>query len=90
MMADKKPPMIRRLRFSILILISQVLLIALAITWLIHMFLIALHGSLYFIENNPYILWAEISASLLITILAITILVMQLRRLGERRSTDRD
>jgi len=61
------------------------LLVALAITWLIHMVLIALKGSLYFIENNPYILWAEISAALLITTLAIAVLIMQLKRLGERR-----
>jgi hypothetical protein len=64
------------------------LLVALAIAWLIHMFLIALHGSLYFIENNPYILWAEISATLLITTLAIAVLIMQLKRLSERRRDD--
>ena len=75
----------RRLKFTILVIMSQMLLVALAITWLIQMFLIALNGSLYFIENNPYILWAEISASLLITIFAITVLTMQLRRLSERR-----
>jgi len=64
------------------------LLIALAIAWLIHMVLIALNGSLYFVENNPYILWAEILAAVLITILAIIVLIMQLKRLGERRRSD--
>jgi hypothetical protein len=64
------------------------LLVALAIAWLIHMFLIALNGSIYFIENNPYILWAEISAALLITIFAISVLIMQLKRLSERRRSD--
>jgi len=64
------------------------LLVALAIAWLIHMFLIALNGSLYFIENNPYILWAEISVAVLIIILAITVLIIQLQRLGERRRGD--
>ena len=78
----------RRLKFTLLVIVSQILLVALAIAWLIHMFLIALHGSLYFIENNPYILWAEISAALLITTFAITVLIMQLKRLGERRGGD--
>jgi membrane protein implicated in regulation of membrane protease activity len=79
----------RRLRFSTLILITQMLLIALAITWLLHVVTIAVHGSVYFVENNPFILWAEITASLLITIFAIFILVLQIQRLGERRRTDR-
>ncbi len=80
----------RRLKFTLLVMVSQMLLVALAIVWLIHMFLIALNGSLYFIENNPYILWAEISAAVLIIFFAITILIIQLQRLGERRGTDRN
>ena len=75
----------RRLKFTLLVIVSQILLVALAIAWLIHMFFIALNGAIYFIENNPYILWAEISAALLITIFAISILIMQLKRLSERR-----
>ena len=78
----------RRLNFTLLVIVSQMLLVALAIAWLIHMVLIALKGSLYFIENNPYILWVEISAAVLITTLAITVLIMQLKRLGERRRGD--
>ena len=78
----------RRLKFTLLVIASQILLVALAIAWLIHMFFIALHGSIYFIENNRCILWAEISAVLLITTLAITVLIMQLKRLGERRGRD--
>jgi hypothetical protein len=65
------------------------LLVALAIAWLIHMFLIALNGSLYFTENNTYILWVEISAAALIIIFAITVLAIQLKRLSERRQGDR-
>jgi len=80
----------RRLRFSTLILITQMLLIALAITWLLHMVTIAVYGSVYFVEDNPLILWAEISASILITIFAIFILVLQIQRLGERRGSDRN
>jgi len=80
----------RRLRFSTLVITTQVLLAALAIAWLIHMVIIALTGSIYFVENNPFILWAEIGLSILITLFAIFVLVVQLQRLGERRSSDRN
>ena len=72
------------------VLISQALLIALAISWLIHMLIIAVNGSAYFVENNHFTLWTEITASVLITIFAIFILITQIQRLGERRRTDRD
>ena len=78
----------RRLNFKLLVIVSQILLVALAIAWTVHMVLIAMKGSLYFIENNPYIMWTEISAAILITALAITVLIMQLKRLGERRRGD--
>ena len=78
----------RRLKFTLLVIVSQILLIALAIAWLIHMVTIALNGSVYFIESNPYILWAEIVTVALVISLAITVLIMQLRRLGERRRGD--
>jgi ABC-type nickel/cobalt efflux system permease component RcnA len=71
-----------------LVLVSQILLIALAISWLIHMLTIAAEGSIYFVENNPVILWTEISVSILITAFAIYILIIQIRRLGERRESD--
>ena len=89
-MADKKPSMRRRLRFSTLVMITQMLLIAMAIAWLVRMVTIAISGSVYFVENNLFILWGEISISVLITIFAICILAMQIRRLGERRNTDRN
>ena len=79
----------RRLRFSLYIVISQILLVALAISWLVHMTIIAVSGSVYFVENNPWILWAEISVSVLITMFAVFILIMQIQRLGERRSADK-
>jgi ABC-type nickel/cobalt efflux system permease component RcnA len=79
----------RRLRLAVLILISQMLLIALAISWLVHMLTIAKQGSAYFVENNHFILYSEITASLLITIFAICMVVIQIRRLGERRTIDR-
>jgi ABC-type nickel/cobalt efflux system permease component RcnA len=88
-MNDKQSPMQRRLRFSLLIVISQILLIALAISWLVHMATIAISGSVYFVENNPLILWSEIIVSVLITLFAIFILVRQIQKLGERRTNDR-
>ena len=80
----------RRLKSTSYIVVSQALLIALSVSWLIHMVIIAINGSVYFVENSSIILWAEITASVLITIFAVSILVTQIRRLGERRSTDSD
>jgi ABC-type nickel/cobalt efflux system permease component RcnA len=89
-MDNKTRAMQRRLRFSLLILLSQIMLIALAISWLVHMGIIAISGSAYFVENNPVILWAEITISVLITLFAIYLLVVQIQRLGERRGADRN
>jgi hypothetical protein len=87
---DKIHPMQRRLRFSLLILVSQILLISLAFSWLVHMITIAVSGSAYFVENNHFILWSEIIISILITIFAVYILAIQIQRLGERRGADRN
>jgi membrane protein YdbS with pleckstrin-like domain len=88
MIVEKRLTMRRRLRSTAFVIVSQALLIALAISWIIHMSMIALYGSVYFIENNPFILWAEIIGSALITIFAIFILITQIQRLGERRKGD--
>jgi uncharacterized membrane protein YbhN (UPF0104 family) len=79
----------RRLKSTLFVVISQALLIALATSWLIHMVIIAVDGAAYFVENNHFILWAEIIGSVLITVFAIFILVSQIHRLSERRNTDR-
>ena len=89
-MKNEKPYMRRRLKNTASVLISQMLLIALAIAWLIHMVIIAVSGSIYFIENNPFILWGEIAVSALIALFAIYVLVVQIKKLGERRSSDRE
>jgi hypothetical protein len=89
MVVKNNVTMNRRLRFTTFVLVTQALLIALAISWLIHMVIIAVNGSAYFVENNPLILWGEITASVLITLFAIYILVAQIQRLGERRRGDR-
>ena len=88
-MAVNRFPMRRRLKSTILIMISQALLAALAVSWIVHMALIAANGSVYFVENNPLILWSEIAASIFIVVFAASILIMQIRRLGERRRSDR-
>lgn len=79
----------RRLKSATLILISHMLLIALAFAWLLQMVMIAREGSAYFIENNSLILYGEIAGSALIIIFGFYVLVTQIRRLGERRETDR-
>ena len=46
----------RRVRFALVILASQILLIALGITWVIQMTLIAMKGSVIFVEYNRTVL----------------------------------
>jgi len=79
----------RRLRLATLILVSQMLLMALAFAWFLQMVIIAKDGSAYFIENNHLILYGEITGALLIIIFGLYVLVTQIRRLGERRESDR-
>ena len=71
------------------VLISQILLIALAVSWFVHMMLIEIHGSVYFVESSPLILWSEIVMTVAIVIFAGFVLIMQIRRLGERRQNER-
>ena len=78
----------RRLKFAIIVIISQLLLIALGIAWVVHMVLIWKNGVVYFVEENPLILLAEIVMTILITLFAVAVLAVQIRRLGERRSSD--
>jgi len=81
-------PFGRRLRFTILVLVSQLLLIALAIAWVVHMALIAKNGAIYFVEKNPAILWAKIGVTALITLFATAVFAIEIYRLGERRKGD--
>jgi len=87
---NRQLSMRRRLKFTTVVLISQMLLIALAIAWLVHMIVIAAYGAVYFIQRDPLVLWIEISASLIITLFAVFVLILQIKRLGERRRDDRD
>ena len=78
----------RRVRFAIVVLVSQLLLITLALAWAIHMIIIAVHGSVYFVEDNPFILWLEIIITMLICLFGVTVFILQLRRLGEHRKSE--
>ena len=78
----------RRVRFAIVVLVSQLLLIAMAISWVIHGVLIAQNGQISFIETNPWILYGEIAATVLITLFAVSVFIIQYRRLNEKRRED--
>ena len=77
--------MLRRLRFATLSMVNQILLIALAIAWIVHIAIIGKYGTVYFKENNSIILWAEILTLVVITAFSIYIFILQIRRFGERR-----
>jgi uncharacterized BrkB/YihY/UPF0761 family membrane protein len=78
----------RRVRFTIAVLAAQLLLIATAIAWCVHMVLIAKYGELRFVEENPVILYGEIVATAFIAVFAATVFILQWKRLGEKRRTD--
>ena len=78
----------RRLSFAMVVVVTQLLLIGLAIAWLVHTIIIATKGSVYFVESNPVILWLEITAIVAITVFAVVVFALQIIRLGERRRAD--
>jgi hypothetical protein len=78
----------RRVRFAIIVLASQLLLVALAVVMLIQMLFIASNGLVRFVEDNDTILFIEILLTIIIASFGTTVFFIQLRRLGERRSLD--
>ena len=80
----------RRLRFSILVLVSQFLLIALSLAWGVYLILIARNGGIISVENQPWILYGEIIATFIILLFAITVIFVELYRLRVRRSNQTD
>ena len=78
----------RRIRFAIVILASQLLLIALAFVMLVQMLLIATNGLVQFVEDNHVILTIEIILTILVTSFGISVFIIQLKRLGEKRNSD--
>jgi hypothetical protein len=78
----------RRVRFSLTVIASHILLIALAIAWLIQMLVIVKNGSVKFVEYNQTILGSEIGLIVLICLFGVSVLFMQIKKLGEKRSSD--
>jgi hypothetical protein len=78
----------RRVTFALVIIASQLLLIALSVTLLIELAVIMKAGSVSFIERNHIILITEIALAALISIFAVVVFILQIKRLGERRKTD--
>jgi len=78
----------RRVRFTIAVLAAQLLLIATAVAWCLHMVIIARYGEIHFVEANRVILYGEIVATVLITLFAIIVFALQWKRLSEKRRTD--
>jgi len=78
----------RRLTFTILVLISQLLLLATAITWCIQLFLVAQYGQVYFVEDNTTVLYLEIAATAIISFFSCVVFIFQIKRLGESRKDD--
>jgi hypothetical protein len=86
---DKVITMRRRVRFAVIVLVSQILLIAVTMAWLVHMTIIAVNKSVLFVERSPWILWGEIIAALIIIMFGTFTLVLQIQRLGERRDVEK-
>ena len=80
-----RPSMRRRLGFATLSMVNQILLIALAIAWIVHIAIVGKYGMVYFEEKNSVVLWAEIITLVVITTFSIFIFMLQVRRIGERR-----
>ena len=78
----------RRLRFSAIVIVSQMLLIALSLAWGIYLLSIARNGGVLSVENNPWILYGEIFATVLIIQFALVVIAMELLRLRSRRARD--
>ena len=78
----------RRLRFGVVVLAAQLLLLAMAVAWCVQLTLIAVRGQICFAETNAFILYGEIAGVALIAVFALVVFVMQYRRLNEKRASD--
>lgn len=67
-MVNSKLPMSRRLHLAVIIPISQTLLIALTISWLVNATFIAVNELAYFVGDNYFILFPGIRAYILIAL----------------------
>ena len=71
-----------------MVLAAQLLLIAMSIAWCVQLTLIAVRGEICFAETNAAILYVEIAATVLVSVFAVVVFVMQYRRLTEERTSD--
>ena len=78
----------RRLRFGVVVLAAQLLLLAMAVAWCVQLTLIALRGRICFEETNSSILYGENAGVVLIAVFALAVFVVQYRRLAEKRASD--
>lgn len=78
----------RRLRFGIVVLAAQLLLLAMAVAWCVQLTLIAVRGQICFAETNAAILYGEIAGMVVIALFAVVVFVIQYRRLTEKRASD--
>jgi membrane protein implicated in regulation of membrane protease activity len=78
----------RRLRFGIVVLAAQLLLLAMTVAWCVQLTLIAVRGRICFEEPNAVILYGEIAGMVLVAVFALVVFVMQYRRLTEKRTSD--
>lgn len=78
----------RRFRFALIVIVSHILLVSLAVAWLIQMLVLAKYGSVKFVEYNQTVLLLEIGLVFLISVFGVFVLWMQIRRLGEKRTSD--
>jgi len=89
-MKQAEPRSRRRIRFSLAVIISQALLIALAVAWGIYLLVISQNGgSVISTETNKVILYGEIIATGLIIVFSIVVIFMELNRLFAKRRGDR-
>jgi membrane protein implicated in regulation of membrane protease activity len=78
----------RRLRFGVVVLATQLLLLAMTVAWCVQLTLIAVRGQICFTETNAAVLYGEIAAVVLIGAFAVVVFVIQYRRLTEKRAGD--
>ena len=79
----------RRIRFSAVVIVSQILLIALSLAWGIYLITIAMNGGVLSVENNPWVLFGEIFATFLIIQFAMVVIFLELYRMRVRRHGER-
>jgi hypothetical protein len=80
----------RRVRFSLVIIVSQMLLIALSVAWGIYLTVISQNGgTIISTETNKLILYSEIISTGLIVIFAVVVISLELKRMLTKRRDDR-